>query len=643
MESVILLLNRVAEGWWNWMVPMAWQVVVLAAPVFVLSLLARGTSPRFRYLLWCLVFVKVCLPPSLTLPTGIGHWLQEPVPNLGTAPQGPSPQMHLMPPRSSYPPRPVSTVAESKPPSVQLSRQGVFFCIWLAGLAMLGSALIAQYMRLRRLLREGMPVEHPQVLALFAECQRTLGIGSRIDLVSVDHVKSPILFGLLRPQIVLPRTALANMSSADLKPILLHELAHLRAHDLWINWGRAILQTIYWFHPLVWLAHLRMRHERELLIDDVVLMHLHGEANAYGASLVRILKQSTQPRLLTPGFVGIFENSVVHRLRRILDTERRLSVRLSWLSVSALLVVAIVLIPQAKTELTSAEQQNAGQNPTTHSEESSPSRDMPQTITIHLPDLPKDAKRLEVVFIQPGTFTMGAPLDERGRRDEYDWPSHSVTITRPFYVGKYEVTQAQWEAVMGKATHHSRFHGNNNPVEKVSWKHCQRFVERLNALGQGGFRLPTEAEWEYACRAGTETRFSFGDALECADIGKESCEVANTYMWWAGNNNLHGTKEVGLKLPNPWGLYDMHGNVSEWCSDLWEAPYDRGPQIDPKGPPSNWLNRLWPLSNHVFRGGSSYYGGDFRGARECRSASRHYEQAFDYHYSLGFRLVREYP
>jgi RNA polymerase sigma factor (sigma-70 family) len=250
-----------------------------------------------------------------------------------------------------------------------------------------------------------------------------------------------------------------------------------------------------------------------------------------------------------------------------------------------------------------------------------------QMITIDLSRLPEDAQKLEMVLIKPGTFTMGSPREERGRSED-EWPPHKVTITKPFYMGKYEVTQAHWEAVMGSKSHRSKFRGRpNNPVEKVSWRACQKFIKRLNHLGEGTFRLPTEAEWEYACRAWTGTRFSFGDTLE--DAGK--------YMWWSGNNTPDETKEVGLKSPNPWGLCDMHGNVLEWCSDRWEKPYARGPQIDPQGlAPGFFLFSFW--TSHVYRGGS--YRND---AQSCRSDYRSYEQSFDYHYSLGFRLVREYP
>lgn len=263
-------------------------------------------------------------------------------------------------------------------------------------------------------------------------------------------------------------------------------------------------------------------------------------------------------------------------------------------------------------------------------------------ISIRISNLPKDAKALKMVLIQPGIFTMGAPMVERGRNNEYDWPTHKVSISKPFYIGTYEVTQAQWEAIMGANSHKSKYRGINHPVTKVSWKKCQKFIEKLNMLGQGTFRLPTEAEWEYACRSGTETRFSFGNALDCEDKGREFCEVADKYMWWAGNSEDGETKEVGLKLPNEWGLYDMHGNVSEWCLDVWQKPYHRDNQTDPSGPSLNWLNKYWPFTEHVVRGGSIYYGGKFKGLQECRSASRFNEQTIDFHYSVGFRLVKEY-
>ncbi len=208
------------------------------------------------------------------------------------------------------------------------------------------------------------------------------------------------------------------------------------------------------------------------------------------------------------------------------------------------------------------------------------------SLTIPLPGGTPAAGSLEFILIRPGTFVMGCPSDERGRVGR-EWPPHRVTLTRPFHLGRFEVTQGQWEAVMGVNPAQPPCTGRDHPVHHVTWNDCQRFLARLNTLGVGTFRLPTEAEWEFACRAGTTNRFSFGDALECSDV-REFCEPMDRWMWWGGNNadrgHGPGCKPVGRKLPNPWGLHDMHGNVWEWCSDGWGPAHERGPQTDPRGP-----------------------------------------------------------
>lgn len=261
--------------------------------------------------------------------------------------------------------------------------------------------------------------------------------------------------------------------------------------------------------------------------------------------------------------------------------------------------------------------------------ESDNAHDARSTISIQLPQLKAEAKPLEMVLIRSGSFTMGCPSDESGRHD-WEWLPHDVTITQDFYLSKYEVTQAQWEAVMG--THPSKRFGTgpNYPVYFVTWMDCQEFIQKLNQLGQGTFRLPTEAEWEYACRAGTTTRFSHGDVLDCGDVC-ESCDEHERYMWWCGNNDPFGAKEVGLKLPNPWGLYDMHGNVYEWCSDWWQEPDTREATVDPQGPDEG--------THRVLRGGGWSYD-----AAGCRSAFRYgYSPDSRRSYSgFGLRLLRTY-
>ncbi len=173
-------------------------------------------------------------------------------------------------------------------------------------------------------------------------------------------------------------------------------------------------------------------------------------------------------------------------------------------------------------------------------------------IIIPISNLPQNAKPLELILIPAGTFMMGSPDNEKDR-DDGEGPQHKVTISNDFYLGKYPVTQAQWEAVMGNNPSH--FKGNpNHPVKCISWHYCQKFIDRLNGMGIGKFRLPTEAEWEYACRGGTTTRFYWGDDLDYKDIEK--------YAWFSKNSG-GTTHEVGLKESNAFGLYDMSGNVFE--------------------------------------------------------------------------------
>lgn len=219
---------------------------------------------------------------------------------------------------------------------------------------------------------------------------------------------------------------------------------------------------------------------------------------------------------------------------------------------------------------------------------------------------------MEFVLIPEGTFIMGSANGEADER-----PTHQVRISKPFYIGKYEVTQAQWQKVMGNNP--SLFQGSPDlPVEQVWWSDIQDFIRKLNAM-EGGqhYRLPTEAEWEYAARAGTSTAFSFGD--DATELDK--------YGWYKENSGRK-THPVGQLKPNPWGLYDMHGNVMEWVQD-WYGKYPSESVTDPQGPSSG--------THRMRRGGAWNYAASF-----CRSANRYSVAGFRDDF-LGFRLVRIVP
>jgi len=231
-------------------------------------------------------------------------------------------------------------------------------------------------------------------------------------------------------------------------------------------------------------------------------------------------------------------------------------------------------------------------------------------------DLGKGVK-LEMVLIPAGEFLMGSPDSDK---DAFpgEKAQHRVRITKPFYLGKYLVTQEQWETVVG--SNPSSFKGQKNPVERLSWDDCQEFLEKLNAKAgkQGGtFVLPSEAQWEYACRAGSTTKYCFGD--DEARLGD--------YAWY-GKNSGDTTHPVGEKKPNGWGLYDMHGNVWEWCQDWYEDRYyAKSPTDDPTGPTSG-LSR-------VIRGG-----GWNNPAEICRSAIRSGGVPGFAQWNAGFRVCR---
>jgi formylglycine-generating enzyme required for sulfatase activity len=232
--------------------------------------------------------------------------------------------------------------------------------------------------------------------------------------------------------------------------------------------------------------------------------------------------------------------------------------------------------------------------------------------------------KMKLVYIEPGKFKMGSPKDEKERWDNE--LQHDVEITKGFYMGVFEVTQQEYANVIGKTPSH--FKGDRLPVEKVSWEDAIEFCTRLSKKEGKTVDLPTEAEWEYACRAGSKTVFHYGNSLS-----SKQANFAGTFPYGGADKGpyLEKTARVGSYDPNSFGLYDMHGNVWEWCKDWYaEDSYKTGPLRDPRGPAKG--------KRHVVRGGAW----DIT-ASGCRSAYRGEDGPGFNEYCVGFRVVVRRP
>jgi formylglycine-generating enzyme required for sulfatase activity len=240
---------------------------------------------------------------------------------------------------------------------------------------------------------------------------------------------------------------------------------------------------------------------------------------------------------------------------------------------------------------------------------------------------------MKFVYVQAGSFIMGSPRNEAGR--EEDETRHWVHISQGFYISATEVTQGQWKQIMGSNPSAYPELGDNGPVDQVSWYDCQEFIDRLNRKeNTSTYRLPTEAEWEYACRAGSTTAFSSGDITE---ISCNLIEHLDAVAWYCGNSGFR-PHPVGTRQPNAWGIYDMHGNVHEWCEDRcdWQNAWTRRVLVITDSYRNNITD---PLSRsgerRVFRGGSWNQSSQY-----ARSADRGCFLPGFKRTDIGFRVVK---
>jgi formylglycine-generating enzyme required for sulfatase activity/beta-lactamase regulating signal transducer with metallopeptidase domain/ABC-type glycerol-3-phosphate transport system substrate-binding protein len=669
------------------------ELTVLAAAVWVGIRLFRKLSPRVRALLWLLVLVKplFALCVGAAMPIFEVDVLQPPLTTVQESTMSPLPKIttvHETEPAATTPTAsatstnpgsgmtssttataPVKTIPATRPeaPARQLKITWpgfpvLFAYAWIAIALLLGLYKGLDVIRLRRLIRTS-NVPSTALKERYEAIASQIGVKHPPRLCITETLETPALAGVFRPVILLPQWMLKDKYEAAVGWALRHELIHWKHGDTLANLLRQITEVLFFFHPLAWFAGKRWEEEAELACDRA-LINTTDEANEYAHSLYEVLDQlhGRRQRALATGLFAT-RTQVGRRITALLTNPLRHSAKINLSVMFVLVLIAAFTLPVGG--VFSAKEDMRAIDGITVDENDAPVEGKPiEELTLTLPgDVP-----LVLVRIPAGTFMMGRYA---GERDSYatEDPQHLVTLSQDFYMGKYEVTQQQWLAVMGSWPGETPLPtfgmGNKYPAYWVSWDDAQNFITALNTYiintnqGPATVRLPSEAEWEYACRGGTTTRFYFGDSLGCAATHCSDCAAGvltgncSDYMWYCGNNrggywpedsklgNFFGlydmsgkvlyygnsranAKPVGGKLANAFGLYDMSGNVWEWCEDDWHDNYT--------GAPSNgsaWVD-VPRGKNRLLRGG--YWGSlavDCRAANRCTYPdSRLYDRGF---------------
>ncbi len=362
MNSSIETLNHFGGQFFHFAWPMFWQSSLLIAFVFALDVsLARKMRASIRYALWMAVLVKLLLPPTLALPTGAAWWLTptKPAVNAPVTPQyvvtygKATPQPDLAPQTIPIPeavPAPLSSAGWALLVSCAVS---LALLLWLA----------KNWWHVARKVRgAGASNEYSDALE---NARQLAGFRSTARLKIVEGRMSPAVCGLIRPVILLPRTLLDNISAAQLRAVLLHELFHLRRRDVWVNCAQALLQIAYWWHPLLWLANARMRRLREEAVDDAVMLALREDAETYAPTLLEVAKLAFQRPLMSLGLVGIMESrsALRQRIERLVDFHAPRKAGLTFASLFGIFVFSAVALPMGEAPTPAAKQTPSAARP----------------------------------------------------------------------------------------------------------------------------------------------------------------------------------------------------------------------------------------------------------------------------------------
>ncbi len=369
MDQLVGFLNESGRRFCGYAGAMFVQTVVLVAVLLLVDLLIRKrVKAAFRYWMWMLVFVKLLLPPTLALPTGVGYWLSLEAPAIAPAVEGSSPVLTPsvpVPTSISLPPREPAEVVPALDVSPQtaapivatpeagpaLTWQAVALVVWLVGLLVFGLLLVQRAFFVIGLIAQSVPAEG-DLLDVLDRCARQVGVGRKIELRVSPNTFSPAVCRLFRPVILLPASLLEKLSGENLRAVLMHELAHIKRGDLWVNFAQTILQVVYFYNPLVWLAHAIVRRVREQAVDEMVLVALGAEARSYSRTLIDIAEMAFFRANLALRLIGVAESkkSLEGRIKHMLARPIPKSARIGFWGFIAIVMAAAVLLPMAQAQ-----------------------------------------------------------------------------------------------------------------------------------------------------------------------------------------------------------------------------------------------------------------------------------------------------
>jgi beta-lactamase regulating signal transducer with metallopeptidase domain len=339
-----------AGNWLAWIAAASWQLAVLVLIVALVTLAARGASPRLRHALWLLVLAKVFLPPGLTTPLSVGSWALTPLLQSAGASRLGS-EMAMSWQRMNAAPTAAAPAGEGIPQqSVSWTLPAILLVVWGAGCAVLWGVVGWRYLRLLHAMRAATPIDEGPLRVALERLAIELGVRRVPELFAASAVSSPFLFGVARPRIVLPEGSLGELDAQAIRAVLAHELIHWQRRDTWVGWAQVLAQGLFWFHPPLWWANAQLRHERECACDEAVLRLVEQSPPRYGETLVRVLAAARGRSLVAGSMVGVFERGtkLQDRLENIMSYEATKR-GFGWPSRLALAVFALVFLPMGSS------------------------------------------------------------------------------------------------------------------------------------------------------------------------------------------------------------------------------------------------------------------------------------------------------